>query len=93
MHDTAPEVEAKLRALFRARSPAQRVRMATEMYGMVTRLMLAGLQSQQPHRDAFALRLALLERLHGDQLTPAAREAVAAHLRRKSGTTSARHEY
>lgn len=91
MHDTAPDVEAKLRALFRARSPAQRLRMATEMYGVVTRVTLAGLQHQEPHRDARALRLALLERLHGDQLTPGAREAVAAYLFRNSGTTRARH--
>lgn len=80
MHDTTPAAEAELRALYRARSPAQRLRMATTMFGTATRLALAGLRYEGPQRDAVALRRALLERLHGADLAPAIREAVAARL-------------
>lgn len=84
MHDTTSAAEAELRALFRARSPAQRLRMATTMFGTATRLAVAGLRHEEPHRDGIALRLALLERLYGDDLTPAVKEAVAAQLRRET---------
>lgn len=79
MHDTTPAAEAQLRAMYRARSPAERLRMATAMFGTVTRVTLAGLRHEDPQREGGALRLALLERLHGDDLTASIRAAVAAH--------------
>jgi hypothetical protein len=79
MHDTTPAAEAQLRALYAARSPAERLRMATAMFGTATRVTLAGLRHEDPQREGVALRLALLERLHGDDLTPSIRAAVAAY--------------
>jgi hypothetical protein len=84
MHDTTPAAEARLRALYGARSPAERLRMATAMFGSVTRMTLAGLRHEDPKREGVALRLALLERLHGDDLTASIRAAVAAHDRART---------
>jgi len=79
MHDTTPAADAQLRALYAARSPAERVRMATEMFASAVRVTLAGLRHEDPRREGVALRFALLERLYGDELTPSTRAAVTAY--------------
>lgn len=86
MHDTATAVEAQLRALLRARTPGERVRMATAMFSSAKRLVLAGLRYENARRDPAAERLALLERLHGDDLSPAVHAAVAKLLSRQQMT-------
>ena len=75
--DTPPEVEAQLTALYQARSPAERVRMATAMYMTAKRLALSGLRHEDAHRGEIAVRRALLDRLYGEELTLAVRDAVA----------------
>ena len=69
--------EAHLRALYQSRSPGQRLRMATAMFASAKRLVLAGLVYEDASRDATALRMALLQRLHGEELSPAVRATVA----------------
>lgn len=75
--DSTPGVEARLTALYQARSPSERVRMATAMFTAAKRLALAGLRHEDPERNDVALRRALLDRLYGDELTPSVRAAVA----------------
>lgn len=82
MHDTAPAVDAHLRALLRGRTPGERVRMATAMFSSAKRLALAGLRYENGRRDPVVERLALLERLYGDDLEPAVRARVAKLLSR-----------
>jgi hypothetical protein len=77
MTDTSASTDAHLRALFRARSPAERLRMATGMFTTAKQLALAGLQHNAPFRDHVALRMALLERLYGDELSLEVRTIVA----------------
>ncbi|MBX3173814.1 MAG: hypothetical protein KF709_05345 [Gemmatimonadaceae bacterium] len=91
MTDTAASVDARLRELLRQRSASERVRMATGMFGSAKRLALAGLRHGGRHRDAVAERLGLLERLHGDELSPAVRAIVAARAgESESGATPRR---
>ncbi len=79
LHDTTPAADAQLRALLRGRTPGERVRMATAMFQSAKRLALAGLRYEHADRDPTAERLALLERLYGDDLAPAIRALVAGH--------------
>lgn len=74
-----PAVDAHLRALLRDRTPGERVRMATAMFSGAKRLALAGLRYENAGRDPVVERLALLERLYGDDLAPEVRERVAMH--------------
>lgn len=78
MRDTSPQVEAQLRALYQAKSPGDRLRMATVMFGTAKRLSLAGLKHENADLEGRALRVALLQRLYGDDLSPEIRDAVAA---------------
>jgi hypothetical protein len=79
MRDTTPAADAQLGALLRGRTPGERVRMATAMFRSAKRLALAGLRYENAHRDPAAERLALLQRLYGDDLAPAIRALVALH--------------
>lgn len=81
MRDTAPDVEAQLAALLRARSAGERLRMATGLFVGAKRLALAGTRRDGAPPDRVAERLALLTRLYGDDLTPTVRELVALETR------------
>ena len=78
MRDTSVQVEAQLRALYQARSPGQRLRMATVLFGTAKRLLIAGLKHENADLAGTELRVALLQRLYGDDLSPETRAAVAA---------------
>jgi hypothetical protein len=78
MRDTSPQVEAQLRALYQAKSPGDRLRMATVMFGAAKRLSLAGLKHENANLEGTALRVALLQRLYGDDLSPEIIDLVAA---------------
>jgi hypothetical protein len=78
MRDTSPQVDAQLRALYRAKSPGDRLRMATVMFGTAKRLSLAGLKHENSDLSGTALRVALLQRLYGDDLSSEIINAVAA---------------
>lgn len=78
MNDTTPTIEAELRALYHARSPAARLRMATAMFSSAKRLAIAGLLFGEPGQSTVALRRGLLDRLYGDALTAAQRIEIAA---------------
>lgn len=80
MRDTPSAVDALLGAMLQARTLGERVRMETGMFGSAKRLALAGLRYEQPLRDPVAERVALLERLYGDDLPPALRASVAAYV-------------
>lgn len=49
MNDTSPELEAKLRALYRQRSGAERVRMGADMFSTARVIMTAALEAQGYH--------------------------------------------
>jgi hypothetical protein len=69
MHDTSPEAAAVVRAAVHRRQPAQRMRDALELSETLRALALARLRSRHPG----ASPIALVERLTGESLRPAAR--------------------
>lgn len=78
MNDTTPAVDAQLAALYRARTPAARLRMATAMFSAAKRLAVAGLRFGDGACSAVELRHGLLHRFYGDELTPVQRADIAA---------------
>jgi hypothetical protein len=78
MTDTSSAVEEELRTRYRARTPAARLRMATAMFATAKRLAAAGLHFGGAGPSRIDLRRGLLDRLYGDELTPAQRAEIAA---------------
>jgi hypothetical protein len=69
MHDTSSEAAAVVRAAVQRRSPVQRMRDALELSESLRALALARLRSRHPAESP----IALVERLTGESLQPAAR--------------------
>ena len=69
MHDTSPEAAAVARAAVRRRPPVQRMRDALELSEALRALALSRLRSLHPDDSP----IALVERLTGESLRPAAR--------------------
>lgn len=82
MSDTAPDVETYLAARFAALSPGQRVAMACGMFSTAMRVARAGILAAEPDLDEAAVRLRLLQRFYGDELSRDAMVAVATRDRR-----------
>lgn len=81
MSDTAPDVEAYLARRFAALSPGERMRWraACSHRDGVAR---AGIRAAEPDLDEPAIRLRLLQRSYGDELSPGVMVAVASRCRR-----------
>lgn len=77
MNDTNSAVEAQLSAMYRARTPVARLRMATAMFSSAKHMAVAGLRLGGIGPSAVELRRGLLNRLYGDELTPAQRAEIA----------------
>ena len=75
--DTTAAVEEYWNSLYRSRSPGERVRMASGMFTTAKRLALAGIRQRAATQSAVAVRMALLERLHGEELTAEVRRLIA----------------
>ena len=68
MKDTSPEIEARLRELFRQRTGAERVRMGCEMFSTARVIMTASLEAQG-YRGT-ALRKQIFLRTYGQDFDP-----------------------
>jgi hypothetical protein len=66
MDDTAPDVEALLAAMYASRAPAERLRMASNMFEAARRLVEAGLLNEQPGLTRPQIRGRTFMRLYGD---------------------------
>ena len=65
MRDTSPEVEQLYRRILLARSPADRLAMACDMFTTGRALAIAGLRAtSSTHLDGLLLKKALLRRLY-----------------------------
>ena len=81
MNDTSPEVEARLSALFAARSGSDRVRMTCEMFTLARALMVANIRAEAPDISCAELREKIFERTYGDDLDADHRARIIARLR------------
>ena len=76
MTDTSPEVAARLRAHYGARTPAQRVQMATSLFTSAKVLVRAGIRMQLGDIPEGELRRRLFLRLYGDEFSESERSAI-----------------
>ena len=68
MKDTSPEMEARLRELFRQRSGAERVRMGCEMFSTARVIMTSSLEAQGYR--GMELRKQIFLRTYGQDFDP-----------------------
>lgn len=74
--DTSPTVDRLLGALYRQRTPGERVRMATGGFALGKALASAGLLQRDAASSPLDTRIALARRLHGDDLPPGWEAAI-----------------
>ena len=77
--DTSPETMALWHRLLMARTGAERLAMATGMFGTAKLLVFARLRAQGIH-DAVELKMAALQQLYGNELTESQRAGIRARL-------------
>lgn len=76
MTDTHPDIEAHLRALYRARTPAERVAMATALYTSAKELARAGIRMQAGDISEREMRRRLFLRFYPDDFPEPQRAAI-----------------
>ena len=84
MTDTPPDVQARIDALFAGRSGSERVLMMCEMFELGRALVVANIRAQEPTISERTLRVRLLERFYGSEISPTLRAKV---IRRVMGAT------
>jgi hypothetical protein len=80
VRDTPPAVEEQFRRMLLARSPAERLAIACDMFTAGRALAVAGLLATTPNLGGPALKTALLKRLYGPDLSPDDMERITALL-------------
>jgi hypothetical protein len=79
--DTSPESEARIKELFRHRSPGDRVRMTCEMFDLGRALMEARIRAETPDITNPELRVKLFERTYADDFDASERLRIVARIR------------
>ena len=79
MNDTHPDIEARWHTLLMARSGAERLIMGAEMFSTSLILMRAGITATYGDLTEVDMRNKLLHRLYGNEISPEARQQIAAH--------------
>lgn len=76
MSDTAPAIEERLRALYAARTAAQRVEMATSMFTGAKEFARAGIRMEFGDIPECEMRRQLFLRLYGGDFSETQRAAI-----------------
>ncbi|MEE9320086.1 MAG: hypothetical protein V3U76_06535 [Granulosicoccus sp.] len=79
MNDTHPDIEAQWHTRLMARSGAERLIMGAGMFSTSLILMRAGITATYGDLSEVDMREKLLHRLYGDEISPEARQQIAAH--------------
>ncbi|MHB0867331.1 MAG: hypothetical protein ACYC6B_06580 [Thermoleophilia bacterium] len=69
MNDTTPDIEKRLASMMAARTPADRLRMAGNMFDTGRTLLRIGLKRQNPQLSEGQLRAQVFLRLYGEDFT------------------------
>ena len=83
MSETLAGIDARVRKMMSAKTPAERLRMASGMLATARRLIRAGAPAE--HRDSPAYAFM---RLYGADFSPAERDRILTHLSRASSARS-----
>jgi hypothetical protein len=82
MHDTSSQLTQRMAQMIAQKSPAQRLRMAADMYDMGKKLARAGITRANPHLNHRELKVRLFERLYGDDFSPEHYEKIVRYFAR-----------
>jgi hypothetical protein len=80
--DTPLSIERRMIDMIAARSPAERLRMACSMFDAAKKLLMAGLQRENPGYSEAQLRGRLFMRMYGDSFSPEQLKKIAAGIPR-----------
>ena len=78
--DTPADAEARVEALLRRRSGSDRIVMACEMFDCARALVEARIRASRPDVTDSELRVGVLHRLYGDELSAARLARIGARL-------------
>ena len=80
MNDTSPFMEQKMIDLFAARTPSERVAMASSMYDTSRQITESALRRDHPEWTRSELRREIFLRYYGDEFGDAEKEKIVAWL-------------
>ena len=80
MTDTSPEIEALWLEMWKKTTPAQRVRMGSDMFSAAKTMAMAGIRKEIGHDDPKEMRRRLFMRFYGTDFTPEETERILRHM-------------
>jgi hypothetical protein len=80
MNDTPPEIEEKVREIFRKKTPEERIRMGCEMYDASRYLVQQALLRENPNISEVELKQQLFLRFYGNEFSKEKLDGILAHL-------------
>ena len=80
MNDTSPEIETLWLDMWKKTTPAQRVRMGSNMFSAAKELAMAGIRKEMGYDDSKEMRRRLFIRFYGTDFTPEETERILSHL-------------
>ncbi len=80
MHDTSPEVMAKMSKMIQRKTPIERLQMGVSMYQTSKYLIIRAIKEKNPDISEVDLRKALFIHFYGDDFNPIQREKILSHL-------------
>jgi hypothetical protein len=83
MNDTPPDVDAAFSAMFATLTPTQRVRMMSEMFDTVRRILVSGIRAEQPDISDTELKVQVFLRTYRDDYAPDERDRIVAFIRQQ----------
>ena len=78
--DTSPEIEARWLEMWKKTTPAQRVRMGSDMFSAAKKLATAGIRKELGRDDPKEIRRRLFFRFYGSDFTPEESERILGHI-------------
>ena len=81
MNDTTPEMDAAFAAMLATLTPAQRVRMMSEMFDTARRILASNIVANQPDISDVELRVQIFLRTYPDDFTAEERDRIVAYIR------------
>jgi hypothetical protein len=81
MNDTSPRAHALVLELLRRKTSQQRVEMMGDMFSAARAFLATSLQAQGLVPGTVAFKVAVLDRMYGNEVSPAQRQRLIAHWR------------
>ena len=81
MEDTTSDVETRFASLLAARSGAERILIACEMFDLARALVVSSVATEEPALSPADLRARIFERTYGNDFNPEDRARIIARLR------------